>query len=152
MPQQSYAETIATWQRDPQAFWAEAAKGLDWTRPWDRVFDPAMGPYGQWFPGGELNTCANALDRHVAAGRGAQAALIWDSAMTGVVETFTYEQLRDRTAKVAGALRALAGNRHQARWDVAGVHKQLGLFAGLPSPDEAVVALPAPTHNAFSAE
>ncbi len=107
MPQQSYAETIATWQRDPQAFWAEAAKGLDWTRPWDRVFDPAMGPYGQWFPGGELNTCANALDRHVAAGRGAQAALIWDSAMTGVVETFTYEQLRDRTAKVAGALRAL---------------------------------------------
>ncbi len=107
MPQQSYAETIATWQRDPQAFWAEAAKGLDWTRPWDRVFDPAMGPYGQWFAGGELNTCANALDRHVAAGRGAQAALIWDSAMTGVVETFTYEQLRDRTAKVAGALRAL---------------------------------------------
>ena len=107
MPQKSYDQTIADWQRDPQAFWAEAAQSLDWTRPWDRVFDPAMGPYGQWFAGGELNTCANALDRHVAAGRGNQPALIWDSAMTGVVETFTYEQLRDRTAKVAGALRAL---------------------------------------------
>ena len=107
MPQTSYAETIADWQRDPQAFWAEAAKGLDWTRKWDRVFDPSMGPYGQWFAGGELNTCANALDRHVAAGRGAQPALIWDSAMEGRVETFTYEALRDRTSKVAGALRAL---------------------------------------------
>ncbi len=107
MPQKSYDQTIADWQRDPQAFWAEAAQGLDWTRKWDRVFDPSMGPYGQWFAGGELNTCANALDRHVAAGRGAQAALIWDSAMEGRVETFTYEQLRDRTAKVAGALRAL---------------------------------------------
>ena len=107
MAQQSYAETIADWQRDPQAFWAEAAKGLDWTRKWDRVFDPAIGPYGQWFAGGELNTCANALDRHVAAGRGAQPALIWDSAMEGRVETFTYERLRDRTARVAGALRAL---------------------------------------------
>jgi propionyl-CoA synthetase len=111
MAQPSYAQTIADWQADPQAFWAEAARGLDWIKPWDRVFDPTLGPYGQWFAGGMLNTCTNALDRHVAAGRGAQPALIWDSAMTSTIETFTYAQLRDRTAKVAGALRGLGVGR-----------------------------------------
>ena len=103
----TYPEVYAAWQRDPAAFWAKAAEGITWDKPWDRVFDPTLGPYGQWFAGGMLNTCVNALDRHVDAGRGEQAALIWDSAMTGVVETFTYTRLRDRTAKVAGALRAL---------------------------------------------
>jgi propionyl-CoA synthetase len=103
----TYQEVYAAWQRDPEAFWAQAAAGITWDKPWDRVFDPTLGPYGQWFAGGMLNTCANALDRHVAAGRGDQAALIWDSAMTGVIETFTYTALRDRTARVAGALRAL---------------------------------------------
>ncbi|MCC6717905.1 MAG: AMP-binding protein [Acetobacteraceae bacterium] len=107
MPDSRYAEVYADWQRDPEGYWARAAEGIDWDRRWDRVFDPALGPYGRWFVGGMMNTCANALDRHVTAGRGAQAALIWDSAMTGRVETFTYAALRDRTAKVAGALRAL---------------------------------------------
>ena len=107
MSQSRYADVYAEWQRNPEAFWAEAAAGISWDTPWDRVFDPALGPYGQWFAGGMLNTCFNALDRHVDGGRGEQAALIWDSAMTGVVDTFTYRQLRDRTAKVAGALRAL---------------------------------------------
>ena len=102
-----YDETIAAWKRDPEAFWAEAARGIDWDRPWDQVFDPALGPYGQWFAGGMLNTCFNAVDRHVRDGRGEQAALIWDSPMAGRVESWTYTQLRDRVAKVAGALRAL---------------------------------------------
>jgi len=107
MSQSRYAEVYADWQRDPHAFWAKAAEGIAWDRRWDRVFDPSLGPYGQWFAGGELNTCFNALDRHVQAGRGNQPALIWDSAMTGTIETFTYSQLRDRTARVAGALAAL---------------------------------------------
>jgi len=107
MSQSRYAEVYADWQRDPHAFWAQAAEGIAWDRRWDRVFDPSLGPYGQWFAGGELNTCFNALDRHVQAGRGNQPALIWDSAMTGTIETFTYSQLRDRTARVAGALAAL---------------------------------------------
>ena len=106
-----YADIIAAWRRDPDAFWAEAAAGIDWTRKPDRIFDPAMGPYGQWFPGAEMNTCANALDRHVAAGRGEQVALIWDSPMTGRIERYTYATMRDRAARLAGALARLGVQR-----------------------------------------
>ncbi len=78
-----YAAAYAAWQADPEAFWAAAAEGITWERRWDRVFDPAGGTFGRWFPGAALNTCANCLDRHVAAGRGEQAALIWDSPLSG---------------------------------------------------------------------
>jgi propionyl-CoA synthetase len=110
----AYPETFAAWQADPQGWFAAAAEGIDWERRWDRTFDPSLGVWGQWFAGGRLNICANALDRHVAAGRGEQAALIWDSPMAGRLETFTYRQMRDRVAKVAGAIAALgvgAGDR-----------------------------------------
>jgi len=109
MPQiiSRYPEIYADWQRDPEAYWAKAAEALDWDRKWDRVFDPSLGNFGQWFAGGRLNTSFNALDRHVVSGRADQDALIWDSAMEGRIERFTYRQLRDRTAKFAGALRAL---------------------------------------------
>lgn len=100
----SYDEAYADWQRDPQAWWASIAEGITWTKRWDRVFDPSLGAYGQWFAGAMLNTCYNCVDRHVEAGRGAQPALIWDSAMTGKIVTHTYAELRDRTAKLAGAL------------------------------------------------
>jgi propionyl-CoA synthetase len=109
-----YAAEYARWQADPQDWWARAATALAWDTPWQTVFDPDLGAFGQWFAGGRLNTCFNALDRHVAAGRGEQTALIWDSPMTGRIERFTYRQLRDRSAKVAGALAALgvvAGDR-----------------------------------------
>jgi len=102
----SYDDAYGAWLRDPQAWWAEAAQGISWTRPWTRVFDPSLGAYGQWFAGGELNTCFNALDRHVAAGRGEQPALIWDSAMTNRIVTLSYRQMCHRTAKMAGALAA----------------------------------------------
>ena len=110
----SYPAAYAAWRRDPEAWWADAAQGITWDRPWDRVFDPGDGPYGRWFPGAHLNTSFNCLDRHVAAGRGAQPALIWDSAMEGRGETFTYAALLVRVAKCAGALAALgvqAGDR-----------------------------------------
>jgi propionyl-CoA synthetase len=103
----SYAEAYGDWMRDPSAYWEAEAKGITWTRPWDNVFDPALGAFGQWFAGGMLNTCYNCLDRHVEAGRGEQAALIYDSPMTGTVERFTYRDLLDRTARLAGALAAL---------------------------------------------
>src|SRR6202034_2964848 len=92
----AYAQAYGDWQRDPQAWWAAAAEGITWDKRWDRVFDPALGAYGQWFAGGMLNTCYNSLDRHVEAGRGAQRALIWDSAMTGKIVTHSYAELRDR--------------------------------------------------------
>jgi propionyl-CoA synthetase len=101
-----YDEVYAAWKRDPQGYWAEAARGIAWDRPPERVFDPALGVYGRWFPGGRLNTCFNAVDRHVAAGRGGQAAIVWDSPMTGRCETLTYAGLQSRVAKLAGALAA----------------------------------------------
>ncbi|HWT11107.1 MAG TPA: AMP-binding protein, partial [Roseomonas sp.] len=101
-----YDATHAAWRRDPQAWWAEAARGITWDAPPERTFDASMGVYGRWFPGGRLNTCFNAVDRHVAAGRGAQPAIIWDSPMTGRVDTITYAELLDRVSRLAGALAA----------------------------------------------
>ena len=99
---------------DPARWWMQQAAGIDWMTSPAAAFDPAMGAFGQWFPGGTLNISANCLDRHVDAGRGAQPALIWDSPVTSQVQVFTYAQLLDRTARVAGALAALgvtAGDR-----------------------------------------
>ncbi len=102
----SYTDAYADWRQRPEAWWEEAAAGIDWSRRWDRAFDPDMGAFGQWFAGGELNMCHNALDRHVAAGRGAQPALIWDSPAASSKRTLTYADLQDATARLAGALAA----------------------------------------------
>ena len=102
----TYDEAYGDWKRDPEAWWARAAEGITWTKRWDRVFDPSLGAFGQWFAGAEMNTAYNCLDRQIEAGLGDQAALIWDSAMTGKIVTHTYSQLRDRVAKFAGALAA----------------------------------------------
>jgi propionyl-CoA synthetase len=91
--------------RDPEAFWGAAAEDIDWDRRWDRVFDAGQPPFSRWFPGGMLNTCYNALDRHVERGRGKQRALVYDSPMTGTVRNYSYRELRDGVALVAGALR-----------------------------------------------
>jgi propionyl-CoA synthetase len=103
----SYAVAYGDWMRDPAAYWAAEAEGIAWIKPWDTVFDPSLGAFGQWFAGGMLNTCYNCLDRHVEAGRGDQPALIHDSPMTGTITTFTYADLLVRTEKLAGALAAL---------------------------------------------
>ena len=68
-----YHETYDRWRDDPQAFWAEAARAIDWIRPPERIFDPEGGVYGRWFPDARCNACFNALDRHVEAGRGDQS-------------------------------------------------------------------------------
>jgi len=107
----SYDDAFGAWMLDSTAWWAAEAGGITWDKPWDRIFDPALGAFGQWFPGAMMNTCFNCLDRHVAAGRGNQPALIWDSPMTGRVETFTYADLLDRAARLAGALAALGVSR-----------------------------------------
>jgi propionyl-CoA synthetase len=108
---EAYADAHEAALADPSGWWGAAADGLEWDRPWDRVFDSESGPYGRWFPGGMLNTAFNCLDRHVAAGRGAQTALIWDSAMEGVVRHISYAEMLDRTARVAGGLAALGVRR-----------------------------------------
>jgi propionyl-CoA synthetase len=91
---------------DPEGFWAEAAAAIDWDEPWERVLDNSRAPLYRWFAGARLNSCHNALDRHVAAGRADQLALIYDSPVTGVAKTFTYRELRDEVACFAGALLA----------------------------------------------
>jgi propionyl-CoA synthetase len=100
-----YDEAYARSLRDPQGFWAAAAEDIYWERRWDRVFDDSRPPYYRWFTGGVLNTCYNALDLHVDRGRGKQRALVYDSPVTDTIRAFTYAELRDEVARVAGALR-----------------------------------------------
>jgi len=102
-----YAETYRRSIERPEEFWAEAAEGIDWERRWDRVLDASRPPFSRWFPGARLNTCWNALDRHVAGGRGERIALTWDSPVTAQVARFTYRQLRDDVARLAGVLAGL---------------------------------------------
>ncbi len=96
---------------DPEGFWGEAAALIDWDTPPPRALDDSRPPLFRWYAGGRLNTCANALDRHVARGRGDRVALIHDSAYTGEVTTYTYAELLEAVAEFAGALRALGLER-----------------------------------------
>ncbi|APH74329.1 propionyl-CoA synthetase [Aquibium oceanicum] len=100
-----YHEVYDSWKRDPEAFWAEAANAIDWHSPAERVFDPAGGVYGRWFPGATCNTCHNAVDRHVENGRAEQAALIYDSPITGAKKTYTYAQMKTELEALAAVLR-----------------------------------------------
>jgi propionyl-CoA synthetase len=103
----SYRDAYRQSISDPDEFWGAAAGAIDWTRPPGRVLDRSNPPFYRWYPDGELNTCHNALDRHVDAGRGGQAALVYDSPVTGAGRTYTYTELRDEVARFAGALRGL---------------------------------------------
>jgi propionyl-CoA synthetase len=106
-----YAEAYQRSCRDPEGFWADAAADIDWIRPADKVFDPQAGIYGRWFVGALCNTCFNAVDRHVAGGRGDQAALIYDSPVTATKRTFTYAQLQHEVAVLAAVLKDLGVER-----------------------------------------
>jgi propionyl-CoA synthetase len=125
----AYAEEYRRSLDDRERFWLEAADAIEWTRPPTRALDASTPPLYRWFPDGELNTAANALDRHVRDGRGDQAALIWDSAMTGTQRTYTYAELRDEVARFAGALRSL------------GVEKGDRVIVYLPMIPEAAIAM-----------
>ncbi len=92
--------------RHPERFWSEAAERVHWFRRWDRVLDLDHEPLPRWFIGGEVNTCYNALDLHVGSGRAEQAALIYDSPVTGTTRKYSYGELLEQTARFAGALRA----------------------------------------------
>ncbi|MCK0149004.1 propionate-CoA ligase PrpE [Marivita sp. S6314] len=101
-----YSDTYARWQADPDGFWMEAAQGIDWdTAPTKALHDLGDNMY-EWFADGTTNTCWNAVDRHVEAGRGDQVAIIHDSPITGTIHKITYSELKDRVASLAGALRA----------------------------------------------
>src|SRR3982074_1470363 len=97
---QVHARSLA----DPEGFWAEAARDIDWIEPAKKIFDPNLGPYGRWFTGAVVNTCYNALDRQVAAGGADQVALIHDSPLAGNVTKFTYAQLLHEVRTLAAIM------------------------------------------------
>ncbi len=98
-----YHDVYAGWKADPEAFWSEAAKEIDWIAPPNKVFDPYSGQYGRWFPGATCNTCYNCVDRHVAT-RGDQKALIHDSPITGTQTSYTYRELQHEVATLAAVI------------------------------------------------
>ena len=100
-----YAEAFNNSLADPGAFWGEAARDIEWYQTPTIVLDSSNPPFYRWFADGVLNTCFNALDRHVRDGRGEQAALIYDSPVTGTQRTYTYRELLAEVARFAGALR-----------------------------------------------
>jgi propionyl-CoA synthetase len=100
----TYDEVYARWRETPESFWAEAADAIHWYKKWDKVLDASRPPFYRWFTGGIVNTCYNALDRHVEQDRGDQPALIYDSPVTDTIKTFSYRELRDKVARFAGVL------------------------------------------------
>lgn len=102
----AFDEMYARSLSDPERFWDEAAQGISWYKSWSKVLDDSAAPFSRWFVGSELNTCYNAVDRHVEAGCGEQAAIIYDSPVTNTVQTITYSELQVSVALFAGALRS----------------------------------------------
>jgi propionyl-CoA synthetase len=124
-----YEEVFRRSIEDPEAFWGQAAQAIDWYVEPKQVLDDSRPPFYRWYVGGELNTCHNALDRHVDTGRADQLALIYDSPVTQVVKKFTYRELRDEVASFAGVLAGL------------GVGKGDSVVVYMPMVPEAVVAM-----------
>ncbi|NCA90868.1 MAG: propionyl-CoA synthetase, partial [Gammaproteobacteria bacterium] len=91
----SYDEVYQRSLSDPEGFWGEAARAIHWDKPWDKVLDDSRPPFYRWFAGGMMNTCYNAVDRHVEAGRGDQIAIIHDSPVTQSQRKISYAELQD---------------------------------------------------------
>jgi propionyl-CoA synthetase len=124
-----YDEVHARSLEHPEEFWAEAAAQIHWFKAWDRVLDDSRKPFYRWFAGGELNTCYNALDRHIENGRSQQPALIYDSPVTNTVKSYSFGELHDAVATCAGALATL------------GVSKGDRVIIYMPMIPEAVIAM-----------
>ena len=101
-----YADVYGAWKNDPEGFWMDQARAIDWVTPPTKALDDSKAPLYRWFTDAEVNTCYNAVDRHVENGRGDQAAIIYDSPVTDTKRSITYAELQTRVASLAGALRA----------------------------------------------
>ncbi|MEM0938145.1 MAG: propionyl-CoA synthetase [Pseudomonadota bacterium] len=101
-----YKDVYAAAMADPEAFWLSQAQGIDWVSPPTQALFADKAPLYEWYADAQVNTCWNAVDRHVEAGRGAQVAIIHDSPVTGTLHKITYAELKNRVASLAGALRA----------------------------------------------
>jgi propionyl-CoA synthetase len=99
-----YAEVYAGWLVDPEGFWMQAAKAIDWVTPPERALNDGRAPFYEWFTEAQVNACWNAVDRHVLAGRGSQTAILHDSPLTFTKTAISFAQLQERVARLAGAL------------------------------------------------
>ena len=125
----SYDEVYQRSLSDPEGFWGEAARAIHWDKPWDKVLDDSRPPFYRWFAGGMMNTCYNAVDRHVEAGRGDQIAIIHDSPVTQSQRKISYAELQDLVARFAGVLTSL------------GVTKGDRVIVYMPMVPEAAIAM-----------
>ena len=125
----SYDEVYQRSLSDPEGFWGEAAQAIHWDKPWDKVLDASRPPFYRWFAGGMLNTCYNAIDRHVEAGRGDQIAIIHDSPVTQSQRKISYAELQDLVSRFAGVLTSL------------GVTKGDRVIVYMPMVPEAAIAM-----------
>ncbi|MGE3705138.1 MAG: propionyl-CoA synthetase [Vicinamibacterales bacterium] len=123
--QQMYRRSL----EHPEEFWAEAANRIHWYKPWTKVLDDSNPPFYRWYTGGVVNTCYNAVDRHVESGRADQLAIVYDSPVTQTIRTFTYRQLQVEVARCAGAIAAL------------GVGKGDRVIVYMPAIPEAIIAV-----------
>ncbi|WP_298565321.1 propionyl-CoA synthetase [uncultured Aliiroseovarius sp.] len=129
----AYNDVYAAWQADPEGFWMDAAKAISWDKPPSKALFDDNAPLYEWFSDGMVNTCYNAVDRHVENGRGDQIAIIYDSPITGRQSKITFAELKERVAKLAGGLRD------------KGVQKGDRVIIYMPMVAEALVAMLAVT-------
>ncbi|MEN0040168.1 MAG: propionyl-CoA synthetase [Pseudomonadota bacterium] len=125
----AYADIYNGWKQDPEAFWMGAAQAIDWIEQPSKAFFPDEGVAGRWYADGSLNTCHNAVDRHVAAGRGDDVALIYDSPITGAKRSYTFAELKTEVTALAAVLRE------------KGVGKGDGVIIYMPMVPEAAFAM-----------
>jgi len=125
----AYAKIYEGWKADPEAFWMEASGGIDWFEKPSKAFFEDQGIYGRWYADGTLNTCYNCVDRHIEGGRADQAAIIYDSPITGNKRSITYAELKDEVVALAAVLR---GN---------GIEKGDRVIIYMPMVPEAAVAM-----------
>ncbi len=128
-----YREEYARWQNDPEAFWMQAAEAIDWVKKPTKALSDENAPLYEWFADAEVNTCWNAVDRHVENGRADQVAIIYDSPITGKKDKITYAELQDRVSRFAGGLAA------------RGIGKGDRVIIYMPMVPEALVAMLAVT-------
>ncbi|WP_375569574.1 propionate-CoA ligase PrpE [Seohaeicola saemankumensis] len=102
----AYKDVYAGWKADPEGFWMEQARAIDWIKPPSKALFADNAPLYEWYKDAQVNTCWNAVDRHVEAGNGDRVAIIHDSPVTNTVHKITYAELQTRVASLAGALRA----------------------------------------------
>jgi len=125
----SYKKIYQSWKEDQLKFWKKQSEGIDWEKKPIKILDDSNQPFYKWFPDGRLNTCYNAIDRHVLSGRGNQTAIIYDSPVTNVKKQISYNQLQRQIIQFSGALNKL------------GISKGDRVIIYMPMIPEAVIAM-----------